>query len=79
MVNTTTTKTVPSGTFEEVGVHIDAWQSTFLALVRARKRIRYFLPEMPTIPDEICRELSAQGYIEVRLEVDDYHRFLVPS
>lgn len=78
-MNTTLIKSVPSGDFEEVSIHMTDWHAYFLRLVQERKRIKYGLYTMPNIPHDIQDELSRQSYRDLILEDDHWQHFLVPA
>lgn len=77
-MNTALIKTVPSGDFEEVSIHMPDWQAHFMRLVQEKKRIKFGLYTMPIIPKDIRDELSRQTYRDLILEHDHWHHFLVP-
>jgi hypothetical protein len=77
-MNTSIVKAVPSGDFEEISIHMPAWEETFLSLVRQRKRIKYGVYTMPNLSKAIQDELSKGSYCDFILENTDWH-FLIPK
>jgi hypothetical protein len=70
--------TTPPGDFEEVSIHMQKWEDAFLNFVRQRKRIKYWLSTMPTIPENVQKELNEKRYRDLVLEQDKWQHFLVP-
>jgi hypothetical protein len=78
-MNTSIIQSIPDGAFEEVSIHNQEWEATFLRLIRGRKRIKYNLETMPVIPEPIEKELGKQSYRKAILESDNWQHFLFPG
>jgi hypothetical protein len=71
-------KSVPSGDFEEVSIHMTDWHQRFVRLIQERKPIKYDVYTMPTLSKDIQDELSKQSYCHLILESDKDQHFLAP-
>jgi hypothetical protein len=78
-MNTILIKSVPSGDFEEVSIHMPDWQAHFLKLVQQRKPVKYDVYTMPNLSKDIRDELSKQNYRHLILENDHDKHFLAPA
>jgi hypothetical protein len=78
-MNTIIIKSVPSGDFHDISIHMPDWQARFLKLVQERKPIKYDVYTMPNLSKDIQDELSKQHYCQLVLESDNDQRFLTPT
>ena len=78
-MNTTLTKSVPPGDFEEVSIHMPDWQARFHKLIQDGKLIKYNVHTMPNFSKNIQAELSKRSYCLWILESDQDQHFLTPS
>ena len=72
-------KSVPKDKFEDVSIEVDGWQEKFLSLIREHRKIKYDIYTMPTISDELRKELVKSNYTELILESDHSQHFLIPK
>ena len=78
-MNTTIIKSVPTGDFEDISIHMSDWQARFLKLVQDGKPIKYDVYTMPNLSKEVQEELSKRDYRDLILDSDKDQHFLSPK
>jgi hypothetical protein len=72
-------ETPPDLQYDTISVRDPQWKQKVVALVRERKPMKYYIDEMPVLPEVIEIELVKVSYIEYVLKSDGWQRFLVPN
>jgi hypothetical protein len=77
--NKIATETPPDLEYEAISIRVPQWEQKVAAFILERKPMKYYINEMPVLPEVIEIELRKGAYIEYVLKSDDWQRFLVPK